>query len=152
MSLKRAVLSDLETIKHIVKLTISEIYPHYYPNGAVEFFLKHHSETNIVHDIEQNQVFLCQNAEGAVVGTVTLAGNEVCRLFVLPACQGSGYGTEMLDYAEKVIAGRASEVVLAASLPAKKMYLDRGYEAVSYHVITTDNHDFLCYDVMRKQV
>lgn len=152
MSLRRAVLSDIETIKQIVELTISEIYPHYYPKGAVEFFLRHHNETNIVRDIEQDQVFLCQDAEGTVVGTVTVTENEICRLFVLPACQGNGYGTEMLDHAEKAIAGRASEVILDASLPAKKLYLDRGYEAVSYHIITTDGHDFLCYDVMRKRV
>ena len=152
MSLRRAVLSDLEIIKQIVELTISEIYPHYYPKGAVEFFLRHHNEANIVRDIEQDRVFLCQDAGGAVVGTITVAENEISRLFVLPVYQGNGYGTEMLDYAEKMIAGRASEVILDASLPAKKMYLDRGYEAVSYHVITTDDHDFLCYDVMRKQV
>lgn len=152
MSLRQAVLSDLNIIKHIVTVTILEVYPHYYPKGAVDFFRKHHSEANIIHDIEQEQVFLCQDAKGTAVGTVTITGSEICRLFVLPEYQGNGYGTEMLDYAEKMIAGRASEIVLAASLPAKKLYLRRGYEAVSYHVIATDDHDFLCYDVMKKRV
>lgn len=152
MCLRQAVLSDLNTVKYVVESTISEVYPHYYPRGAVNFFLKHHSEANIVHDIEQNQVFLCQDAAGNVVGTVTVSGNEIRRLFVLPAFQGKGYGTEMLDYAEKTISGQAPEIVLAASFPAKGMYLKRGYEAVSYHMLPTDNHDFLCYDVMKKRV
>ena len=152
MCLRQAVLSDLNTVKYVAESTISEVYPHYYPRGAVNFFLKHHSEANIVHDIEQNQVFLCQDAAGNVVGTVTVSGNEIRRLFVLPALQGKGYGTEMLDYAEKTISGQAPEIVLAASFPAKGMYLKRGYEVVSYHMLPTDNHDFLCYDVMKKQV
>ena len=87
MCLRQAVLSDLNTVKYVAESTISEVYPHYYPRGAVNFFLKHHSEANIVHDIEQNQVFLCQDAAGNVVGTVTVSGNEIRRLFVLPAFQ-----------------------------------------------------------------
>ena len=152
MCLRQAVLSDQNTVKYVAESTISEVYPHYYPRGAVNFFLKHHSEANIIHDIEQNQVFLCQDAAGNVVGTVTVSGNEIRRLFVLPAFQGKGYGTEMLDYAEKTISGQAPEIVLAASFPAKGMYLKRGYEAVSYHMLPTDNQDFLCYDVMKKRV
>lgn len=152
MSLKQAALSDLDTVKRVVAVTISEVYPHYYPKGAVEFFLEHHNEASIIHDIELEQVFLCQDIKGTVVGTVTIAGNEICRLFVLPAHQGKGYGTELLDYAEKVIASQSSEIVLAASMPAKKLYMKRGYEAVSYHIITTDHHDFLCYDVMKKRI
>lgn len=44
---------------------------------------------------------------------------EICRLFVLPAYQGVGYGREMLDFAEKIISAWYSKVVLDASLPAK---------------------------------
>lgn len=38
MSMKQASLSDLSIIKRISEITISEIYPHYYPKGAVDFF------------------------------------------------------------------------------------------------------------------
>lgn len=38
MSIKKASISDLNTVKKISETTISEIYPHYYPKGAVEFF------------------------------------------------------------------------------------------------------------------
>ena len=59
MSIKQAVVSDLSTVKKISAITISEIYPHYYPKEAVDFFLVHHSEDNITEDIERNRVFLC---------------------------------------------------------------------------------------------
>ena len=39
MDIRKATLSDLSIIKRISEVTISEIYPHYYPKGAVDFFL-----------------------------------------------------------------------------------------------------------------
>ena len=38
MDIRQATLSDLSIIKRISEVTISEIYPHYYPKGAVDFF------------------------------------------------------------------------------------------------------------------
>ena len=151
MKIRQAVLVDIDTIRYISERTISEIYPHYYPEGAVKFFLEHHSEAHIINDIKNNRVFLCLNDAQQAIGTVTIKGNEICRLFVLPSCQGKGYGTEMLRFAEQEISARYSTIILDASLPAKKISLRRGYKDVSFHIIPTGNHDFLCYDVMEKQ-
>lgn len=152
MSIKQAVLSDLSLVKEISKATIFEIYPHYYPKGAVEFFLAHHCESNICNDIKLQQVYLCFDTMQNAVGTVTIKANEICRLFVLPLYQGKGFGKEMLDFAEKTISNKYSKIVLDASLPAKKIYLKRGYKDIEYNIIPTDYGDFLCYDVMEKQV
>ena len=117
----------------------------------MDFFLTHHSEANILSDIRLNRVFLCLDTKQNFVGTVTIKTNEICRLFVLPSCQGKGYGTELLDYAEKEISCQYSKIVLDASWPAKKIYLHRGYKDVEFNIIATENSDFLCYDVMEKQ-
>lgn len=82
MSIKQAVVSDLSTVKKISAITISEIYPHYYPKEAVDFFLVHHSEDNIMKDIERNRVFLCLDGSRNAVGTITIKKNEISRLFV----------------------------------------------------------------------
>ena len=37
MSIKQAFLSDLSIVKKITEVTIAEIYPRYYPKGAVDF-------------------------------------------------------------------------------------------------------------------
>ncbi len=152
MSIRKAVLSDFDIVKMIAETTISEIYPYYYPEGAVEYFLSHHSEQNIVSDIERNRVFICLDPEQKVVGTVTVRDNEICRLFVLPECQGQGYGTEMMDYAEKLILDHYPEVTLAASWPAKRIYEKRGYIENGFHMIQAAYNDFLCYDDMVKKV
>lgn len=152
MSIKQAISSDLETIKNISTVTISSIYPHYYPKGAVEFFLEHHNKDNILIDIENSRCFLCFDTLQNAIGTVTIKDNEICRLFVLPSCQRMGYGKELLDFAEKIIFSRYSKVILDASLPAKKIYLKRGFKDTNFHIICTKNNDFLCYDVMEKQL
>ncbi|MBD5112223.1 MAG: GNAT family N-acetyltransferase [Ruminococcaceae bacterium] len=155
MVIKPALISDLNIIREITRATVSEIYPHYYSNGAVEFFLNHHNDNNITNDITNNRVFLCVDcvdSKQAAVGTVTIKNNEICRLFVLPAYQGNGYGKALMDFAETKISEKYNEIKLAASLSAKTIYLKRGYKEIEYNTIKTDNGDFLCYDVMVKQV
>lgn len=117
MSIKAAAKSDFMTVKKITHTTIREVYPHYYPEGAVLFFLRHHSDESILDDITEGSVFLCVNQDHIPVGTVTLKENEICRLFVLPQFQGMGYGKELLDFAEAEIAQNYTEIMLDASFP-----------------------------------
>ena len=150
MSIINAGKSDFEAVKKITAQTIECIYPHYYPHGAVEFFLSHHNDENIVSDIERGIVYLCIDNNNAV-GTVTIKENEICRLFVLPEYQGKGYGRELISFAEKRISETFGTITLHASFPAKAIYLKRGYVPTEFHSIKTDNGDYLCYDMMVKR-
>lgn len=152
MSIRTARPADSDLVRGITHETIKAVYPHYYPAGAVEFFLAHHSEENIANDISAGIVFLCSDAENNTVGTVTVRQNEICRLFVLPQYQGHGYGKELLEFAEAEIAKHYDEIVIDASLSAKSIYLKRGYKETEYHTIKTGNNDHLCYDVIKKQI
>ena len=151
MQIVRAAPSDLQTVQQIVRTTISEIYPHYYPAGAVAFFLAHHSDAAVSADLEQGLVWLCQSDAGETVGTVTVNGNEINRLFVLPSQQGRGFGRALLTFAEEQIAAEYDSIVLDASFSAKAIYLKRGYRETGFHTICAGD-DFLCYDEMKKQM
>ena len=150
MLIKVAKTSDLETVYRIVQQTIHAVYFHYYAKGAVEFFLEHHSQENIAADIRSGTVFLCINAEETAVGTMTLKRNELCRLFVLPEYQNKGYGGALIDFAEAQIFKEYDRVVLDASLPAKRMYRNRGYREIESDIIKANHGDYLCYDRMCK--
>ena len=150
MAIRQAKDVDFHIVRDITLTTIGTVYPKYYPEGAVQFFCDHHSDERIIDDIESEKVFLFE-AEGAIVGTVTISGNEINRLFVLPAYQHKGYGRMLMDFAEQAIPESFDRIVLDASLPAKSIYLKRGYRATEYHVIETANGDYLCYDVMEKE-
>lgn len=150
MIISSAKMEDQETVRDITITTIKEIYPQYYPMGAVAFFLEHHNCENIAEDIKAKRVYVLEGQDIAV-GTVTIKGCEICRLFVLPQYQGRGYGRQLLEFAEKKVFHNNMAIRLDASFPAKKIYLKRGYEIVEFHSIVTENGDYLCYDVVEKK-
>lgn len=150
MPVRAAKKQDQQTVYRIAQETISGIYPRYYPKGAVDFFLQHHNLSAIESDIRSGCVFLAVNEADTAVGTVTIRENEILRLFVLPEYQGMGYGKMLLDFAEGKVAQQFDTVIVDASLPAKSLYLKRGYREKEYHQIKTENGDYLCYDVMEK--
>lgn len=152
MRISKAELNEFNFVKEITQTTINVIYPRYYPSGAVDFFLQHHTDERIIDDIKAGKVYILQLDNDEYVGTVTVDGNEIKRLFVLPEYQHNGYGRALMDHAEIVIAQEYHEIVLDASLPAKNIYRKRGYVETQYHTIIAENGDFLCYDEMRKEV
>ena len=151
MDIRQATASDFEIIKKITQDTIHEVYPKYYPAGAVRFFSEHHADEKIMRDIDVGIVYLVITDDGESAGTVTLTDNEVDRLFVLPEFQGKGYGRALLDFAEERISEKYDVIILHASLPAKNIYLKRGFREVDYLKIDTGYGDFLCADVMEKK-
>ena len=87
--IRPAVLSESDIITELVRETIKAVYPKYYPAGAVEFFLAHHKPEKIASDIEAGKVYVILQ-DGIIVGTVTIDGNGIERLFVKPSKQGNG--------------------------------------------------------------
>lgn len=57
-----------------------------------------------------------------------------------------------LANAENCIWQKHSRIVLDASLPAKGMYRKRGYAEIETNYIKTNYDDYLCYDVMVKEL
>ena len=151
MSIRQASASDLRTVRDIVHCTINTVYSRYYPKGAVEFFIAHHREENIDADIAAGMVFVIETGE-VTFGTVTTKENEMCRLFVLPDYQRNGYGSTLVEFAERLIAKGHEKIRLDASLPAKAMYIKQGYSVVETHSVLTENGDCLVYDVMEKNL
>ncbi len=149
MEIRKASPADLPMVGFITRRTIQEVYPHYYPRGAVEFFLDWHKDKSILPDIEREEVYLLFDG-GMAAGTVTLHGEEITRLYVQPGLQGRGYGRALLDFAERSIGERYGKIRLEASLPAAVLYWKRGYRVVDTLTETTEHGDVLCWDVMEK--
>lgn len=151
MTIQQAQPHHADAVLHVTHSTIKAVYPRYYPEGAVAFFLQHHAPENIRRDVAQGLVHVAVDAQGTVLGTVTIKGNEIGRLFVLPQHQGQGVGRRLMQFAEETVLCHHDTVVLHASLPAKALYLKNGYQATAYHILPTDNGDFLCYDQLEKR-
>ncbi len=150
MIICKAEKNHTDIVCSITHNTIRQIYPRYYPAGAVDFFIQHHQKERILNDILSGNVYILISNDSDTVGTVTINGNKINRLFVLPQYQGQGFGKALLDFAERVIFENYDKIVISASLPAKSIYLKRGYKETSFNTIAVNNGDFLCYDEMKK--
>ena len=129
MEIRKALPEDLPVVGDITRRTVQEVYPSYYPAGAVDFFLDWHRDEAILPDIQAGEVYLLW-AGSEAVGTVTLHKDEITRLYVPRARQGRGYGRVLLDFAEKAIGEKYGRIRLEASLPAAALYWKRGYRVV----------------------
>lgn len=144
----KATIQDLDMVQRIVYKTIRAIYPKYYPTEVVDFFLNHHSEDNILADLVKGNTFLLVE-DGQYIGTGSIKGNEINRVFVLPEFQGRGFGSQIMTMLEGQIASQYNDIHLDSSLPAFNMYIRRGYQPIEYREeLVCDK--VLCYQVMRK--
>lgn len=134
-------------IYELVHTTIKEIYNKYYSDEAVKFFLELHSKENISADISNGKVYVAVH-EHNVVGTGTLDGDHIKRLFVLPQLQGQGMGTLIMDTLETEIIKNYGAAWLDSSLPAGKFYHNCGYVTKKYEEIQLENDKVLAYEIM----
>ena len=58
MKINAAKEADFDTVRSITQQTIKAVYPHYYPKGAVDFFLAHHRKKKIMGVI-RGAMFFC---------------------------------------------------------------------------------------------
>lgn len=138
-----------DEIYNLVQLTIRAVYPRYYPKEIVDFFCALHSLNNIGQDIENENVYVFFDND-VPVGTGSLSGNHITRVYVLPEYQGRGYGTFIIRQLENEIKKTYKSSVLDASLPAVMLYEKLGYKTLNHSKYIVKNDIVLVYEVMEK--
>lgn len=134
-------------ICELIRRTIEEIYPRYYSEEAVRFFLDLHGKENIEKDLSDGKVYAA-TLEQTLVGTGTLDGDHIRRVFVLPTFQGQGIGSLLMDFLESEVIKNHGAVWLDSSLPGGKFYHNRGYAAKKYAEHPLENGKVLAYEIM----
>ncbi len=143
----QANMDMISDIYELIHMTIQEIYTRYYSDEAVKFFLELHSKENIANDISTGKVYVVV-LENAVIGTGTLDGDHIKRLFVLPRFQRQGIGGLIMDFLEAEIIKNYGAAWLDSSLPAGKFYYNRGYITKKYEEYQLENDKVLAYEIM----
>ena len=139
-----------DIVKEIVDQTIREVYPKYYPEEVVQFFLEWHSLAHIKKDVTEGRVWFVLQ-DGKIVGTGTIDGNTITRVYVLPECQGTGAGSAMMEHLEQEIFKTYDTVEIESSLPAVRFYIRRHYVPFEHMEHQAPNGKILPYDMMRKK-
>jgi GNAT superfamily N-acetyltransferase len=152
MHLRSATESDTDAIIDLAHTTIRASYPPFYPAEAIDYFLAYHCIDNVGRDIRNgNSVLLLDN--GKIVGTGTLSGTNIHRVFIPRQLQGRGYGSLIMDFLEKRARdGGNSFVELHASLPAIGFYVNRHYTTLKFCRIPVANNLTLDYHRMARMV
>ena len=150
MEYRKADQADFSAVLALIQDTIRAIYPRYYPQGCVDYFLNWHSQERVSAAIEAGQVHILLDG-GELVGTGSQEGDHITRVFVLPERQGRGYGRYILDRLEEAVAADYDTVQLDASLPAVHLYERRGYHTVEHQSEETESGCVLVWDVMEKR-
>lgn len=148
--IRKAEIEELDTIHAIVYHAISNTFPNYYPQEVVEFILDYHKMRNIKQDIMRGNIYILSEGN-IIIGTGSINGTEISRVFLLPEYQRQGYGSKIMDFLEKEIFQKSNKVRVEASLPAFKFYLKRGYKSVEFLEYPVFNGRIFFYPILEKQ-
>ncbi|WP_165043361.1 GNAT family N-acetyltransferase [Adlercreutzia sp. ZJ138] len=141
-----------EAIHYVLQTTIRSVYPKYYPAEVVEFFCSLHCIEHVREGVASGHMGVLLGGNGEVVGTGCYDGNHITGVYVLPAWQGRGCGTQIIEQLEKLIEANHDTVCLEASLPAVCLYEHRGYRTVGHGVIDLEGGVKLVYEKMERQL
>lgn len=146
-----ATFDMADAIYNILQTTIQTIYPKYYPKEVVDFFCRHHSKEHVLEGIRSGNVGVLTDGS-VIVGTGCYHGNHITGVYVLPAYQRQGFGSQIMNYLEMQIAKNYDVAVLDASLSAVCVYEQRGYKTVAHGVCDVENDVKLVYEIMEKKL
>ena len=113
-------------MKQLINTTIAISYREAYPLEAIDYFLLYHSVDNILEDADRGCTFVLETDR--IVGTGTLLGPEIKRVFVDPSLHRQGLGALLIEALEHEALNKGiRKISLCASLPSKQFYDTLGY-------------------------
>jgi len=93
----------------------------------VEFLVSKRGSLECVSRESRNQLYFVASVRGDIVGMVAVSGNEITKLYVLPAHHRTGIGTELFAAAEAVVRGAGYDrLTLGAFRTAVPFYAAMG--------------------------
>ena len=141
ISIKRAEKADAAEITKIkIAAFNKEINTYLGRDGGPSGYNKVESELGIIENHLAYKILLDERIIGGFF--LYYEGGDILHFedFVInPEYQGNGYGKELVSFAENKISEKYNEIILHASLPAKAIYLKKGYKEIGFHSIKTEN-------------
>ncbi len=152
VSIRKFKTSDLDTVRSLIQNTIDVCYSDVYSKEAVRFFKDWHCDDSILKDANEGHTIVMER-DSRIIGTGTIVGEEIKRLFVEPSFQKNGFGKIIMQkLEEKALLASVDVVKLDASLPSKKFYDSLGYVTLEETFVEVENGKRLDYYKMQKSV
>lgn len=150
--IRQATANDLQQLLKLVHHTIDISYRNTYPVEAITAFKDYHSRESLIHDISTGYVIVAkQNNE--IIGTGTLLGTNIRRVFINPELQKHGLGKKIaLELEKKARSQRLTMVDLSASIGSRDFWGNLGFELQNEAFIPVANGKKLVYFEMTKRL
>ena len=150
--MKKFASSDLCAVKKLIRRTINTCYSPVYPREVINYFHDYHDNENILKDAKEGYTIVVKS-NNRLIGTGTIVGNHIWRVFINPTFQKQGFGKLIMQKLEaKAISNKISLVELNASLPSKKFYDALGYTTAEKTFLKVENDKKLNYYKMKKSL
>jgi len=99
-----------------------------YPPNAIRFFKQFHSNERILKEAKEGDIIVLKQGE-EIIGTGTIIGNHVFRVFVNPMFHRQGFGKMIMNNLEaKARSNGLQKIILDVSLPSVRFYESLGYD------------------------
>lgn len=152
MKIRKFKESDLADVKSLINETIHICYSGVYCAQAVQFFKDWHHDEKILENAKQGYTIVLEK-NNKIVGTGTIIGQEIVRVFVDPMLQRCGFGKLIMDKLEEKALSLGIDVIkLDASIPAKKFYDALGYITLEETFVELKDNKTLDYYKMQKSL
>lgn len=142
--------TDLAAVYALVQNTIAVSYAGVYPPEAIEFFKNHHSRENILNDLARGYIVVAESG-GLLLGTGTIIGTSIRRVFINPEYQHHGIGKIIANKLErKAGAAGLAKLDLSASLKSRQFWEAMGFVANAEFALAVANGQKLIFYEMTK--
>jgi GNAT superfamily N-acetyltransferase len=152
IKIRKLKLSDLNAIRNLIHNIINICYSGVYNAEAIKYFKDYHNNENILKGAKEGYtIILVSNNQ--IIGTGTITGDYITRVFVNPEFQKQGLGKLLMQkLEEKALSAGIDTVKLDSSLPAKKFYDSLCYETIEKTFVEVENGKKLDYYIMEKRL
>jgi N-acetylglutamate synthase-like GNAT family acetyltransferase len=152
INLRPMTKADIDAVYKLVQTTIKISYADVYPPEAIDYFVHHHSKDNILKDMERGYIVVAE-ANGRLMGTGTLIGSSVRRVFINPPDQGKGSGNLIVKALEQQAkSSGVNKLELSSSLKSREFWESNGFKLVKEFGLPVANDKHLIYYEMVKDL
>jgi GNAT superfamily N-acetyltransferase len=124
-------LDDCTAVSNVIHRCLREVNIRDYGEEHIARMLPTFAADNLPRWFEGAEPYVLV-AMNQIVATGTVRDRDIQTVFVLPDCQGKGYGKQLMIFLEQRIKTKAfAEATLNSSLTSKDFYIALGYELVA---------------------
>ncbi len=152
ISVREFRLADLDDVKELINRTINVCYNGFYLKEVMNYFDMYNWDGNILKAARDGYIVVVET-QGKIVGTGSVIGDTILRVFIDPGHQKQGLGRVIMNELEKRAAANGVKILqLRALANARKFYESLGYLTVDRGLVEVDNGRHLEYYQMEKKL